>query len=85
LQLHKTCFRNTLAGCTVTICEHLDCRVSVRWDRICSQLPKAQRDGGKDAASGAMEISPKPGYSHFAHRLTTIKRTLKSKTSSKAA
>ena len=24
LQLDKTRFRNTLAGCTVTVCEHLD-------------------------------------------------------------
>ena len=31
LQLDKTRFRNTLAGCTVTICEHLDGNVSVRW------------------------------------------------------
>src|SRR5437762_6434067 len=31
LQLDKTRFRNTLAGCTVTVCEHLDGRVSVRW------------------------------------------------------
>ena len=30
-QLEKTKFRRTLAGCTVTICEHLDGRVSVRW------------------------------------------------------
>lgn len=30
-QLDKTSFRRTLAGCTVTICEHLDQTVSVRW------------------------------------------------------
>jgi hypothetical protein len=30
-QLDKTSFRRTLAGCTVTICEHLDGTVSVRW------------------------------------------------------
>ena len=30
-QLDKTPFRRTLAGCTVTICEHLDGWVSVRW------------------------------------------------------
>ena len=30
-QLEKTKFRSTLSGCTVTICEHLDGRVSVRW------------------------------------------------------
>jgi hypothetical protein len=30
-QLDRTPFRRTLAGCTVTICEHLDHTVSVRW------------------------------------------------------
>ena len=30
-QLDRTPFRRTLAGCTVTICEHLDGGVSVRW------------------------------------------------------
>jgi transposase InsO family protein len=30
-QLDRTPFRRTLAGCTVTICEHLDNTVSVRW------------------------------------------------------
>ena len=30
-QLDRTPFRRTLAGCTVTICEHLDTTVSVRW------------------------------------------------------
>ena len=30
-QLEKSKFRRTLAGCTVTICEHLDGNVTVRW------------------------------------------------------
>src|SRR5947209_14276676 len=30
-QLDKSKFRRTLSGCTVTICEHLEGRVSVRW------------------------------------------------------
>ena len=30
-QLEKSRFRNTLAGCTVTIHEHLDGKVSIRW------------------------------------------------------
>jgi hypothetical protein len=30
-QLDKTRFRHTLAGCRVTICQHLDGTVSVRW------------------------------------------------------
>jgi transposase len=30
-QINKTRFRNTLAGCTVTIHEHLDARISIRY------------------------------------------------------
>jgi hypothetical protein len=30
-QLNRTPFRRTLAGCRVTVCEHLDGTVSVRW------------------------------------------------------
>ena len=30
-QLDRTPFRRTLAGCTVTLCEHLDGTVTVRW------------------------------------------------------
>jgi transposase len=30
-QLEKTPFRCSLAGCTVTVCEHLDGTVSIRW------------------------------------------------------
>jgi len=30
-QLEKSKFRRTLAGCTVTVCEHLDGKISVRW------------------------------------------------------
>jgi transposase InsO family protein len=85
LQLDKTRFRNTLAGCTVTIGEHLDGRVSVRWGPHLLTTAKAARDGGKDGASGALEISPTPRNSHFAHRPATATRTLKSKARSKAA
>jgi len=58
LQLDKTRFRNTLAGCTVTVCEHLDASVSIRWGPHLLTTVKAERDGGKDGASGALEISP---------------------------
>lgn len=58
LQLDKTRFRNTLAGCTVTICEHLDGRVSVRWGPHMLTTMRVERDGGKDGTSGALEISP---------------------------
>ena len=85
LQLDKTRFRNTLAGCTVTLCEHLDGSLSVRWGPHLLTTIKAERDGGKDGASGALEISPKPQDSHFAHRPTTTMRKLKSKASTKAA
>jgi hypothetical protein len=79
LQLNKSRFRNKLAGCTVTICEHLDERVSVRWGPHLLTVMKAERDGGKDGATGALEIPPQPRDSHFAHRPTTAMRTLKSK------
>ena len=85
LQLDKSRFRNTLAGCTVTICEHLDGRVSVRWGPHLLTAVKAESDGGKDGASGALEISPKARDSHFAHRPATATRTLKSKATTKAA
>src|SRR3982751_1607526 len=68
LQLDKTRFRNTLAGCTVTVCEHLDGRVSVRWGPHVLTALAAARDGGKDGAPGALEISPQARDSHFAHR-----------------
>lgn len=85
LQLDKTRFRNTLAGCTVTVCEHLDGRLSVRWGPHLLAAVKAARDGGKDGATGALEISPTARDSHFAHRPTTTTRTLKAKAKTKAA
>jgi transposase len=84
LQLDKTRFRNSLAGCTVTVCEHLDGSVSVRWGPHLLTTVKAERAGGKDGATGALEISPQPRDSHFSHRPTTTGR-LKSKAKTKAA
>ena len=84
LQLDKTRFRNTLAGCTVTLCEHLDGRLSVRWGPHLLTTTSAARAGGKDGTLGALGISPKPRDSHFAHRPTTT-GTLKSKAKTKAA
>jgi hypothetical protein len=66
-------------------CEHLDGRVSVRWGPHLLTTVKAERDGGKSGASGALEISPTPRDSHFAHRPAAITRTLKSKAKTKAA
>lgn len=85
LQLDKTRFRNTLAGCTVTVCEHLDGRLSVRWGPHRLTTIQAERDGGKDGAAGALEISPKPRDSHFAHPPATTTPKLKSKASNQAA
>src|SRR5690242_12558776 len=48
LQLDKTRFRNSLAGCTVTVCEHLDGQLSVRWGPHVLMEVKAEPDGGKD-------------------------------------
>jgi hypothetical protein len=79
LQLDKTRFRNTLAGCTVTVCEHLDGRLSVRWGPHLLTIFQAERNGGKDGASDALEISPKTRDSHFPHRPTAAMRKLKSK------
>jgi transposase InsO family protein len=85
LQLDKTRFRNTLAGCTVTVCEHLDGSVAVRWGPHLLTAVQAERDGGKDGAASALRISPTTRDSHFAHRPATATRTLKSKAKTKAA
>jgi hypothetical protein len=45
---------------------------------------KAERDGGKDGACSALEISPNTRDSHFPHRPTTTTRTLR-KAKTKAA
>ena len=84
LQLDKTRFRNTLAGCTVTLCEHLDGRLSVRLGPHLLTTIEPEGAGGKDGTSGALEISPKPRDSHFAHRPTATTGTLK-KAKTKAA
>lgn len=66
-QLEKSRFRHTLAGCTVTIHQHLDDSVSIRYgphvvgryqaDGTPRETPdKRKRDGrGKDGAVGALE------------------------------
>jgi transposase len=83
-QLRKTRFRKTLAGCTVTICEHLDGRVSIQWGPHVLETFEPEQGGGKDGASGTLEISPQARDSHFAHRPATA-RILKPKTRSKLA
>jgi transposase len=61
-QIGKTRFRSTLAGCTVTIHEHLDGQVSIRYgphvvgrfDQLGQPLPKASH-GKRRGKSGSME------------------------------
>jgi transposase len=71
-QLEKTRWRYSLAGCTVTVHEHLDGGISVRYGphviarwtstgKIAAQQPR----GGKDRAAGSLEISPTTRDSHF--------------------
>ena len=77
-QLEKSRFRNSLAGCTVTIHQHLDGTVSIRYgphvvgryeaDGTPREAPsKGKRDGrGKDGTVGAMEN--RKTVSHRSHR-----------------
>ena len=84
-QLEKSRFRNTLAGCTVTIHEHLDGTVSIRYgphvvgryqadgspvDAKAKRLPKS---GGKDGAVEAVENQKQ--VSHRSHRPLEISPT----------
>jgi transposase len=86
-QLEKTRWRYSLAGCTVTVHEHLDGRISVRygphvvanWNPSTSAgKPKAR--GGKDGADGSLEISPTPREFHFPTAPTTAPKQKKEKT-----
>ena len=82
-QLNKSRFRNTLAGCTVTIHEHLDETVSVRWGphevgrfdrngRALEAAPKPKRRG-KDGPVEAVENQKQ--VSHRSHRALEISPT----------
>jgi len=75
-QLEKTKFRRTLAGCTVTLCEHLDGRVSVRWgphvvgwfDREGRPLekhkpPRRGKDGSVEAGENHKQVFPRLPHS----------------------
>jgi len=71
-QLEKTRWRHSLAGCTVTVHEHLDGRVSVRygphmvamWTATGESVSSRVRRG-KDGAASSLEISPQPRDFHF--------------------
>jgi hypothetical protein len=71
-QLEKTKFPSRLAGCTVTICEHLDGRVSVRWGphtlgwydsggRLLENPGKPRRGKGESVEAGENQQQVFPG------------------------
>lgn len=84
-QLEKTRWRYSLTGCTVTVHEHLDGRISVRygphvvanWNQSNAGKPKPRR--GKDGAEGSLGISPTPRDSHFPTASTTMHKPKKEK------
>ena len=65
-QIDKTRFRYTLAGCTVTIHEHLDGTVSIRYGpHVIGRFEANGQCRGKE------ESPPKPRPSHFSTATTT--------------
>jgi transposase len=88
-QLEKARFRPTLAGSTVTIHEHLDHTVSIRFGphvvgRFApdgTALGENRKHRGKDGALGSLEISPQARDSHFPTApATTVPKQKKEKT-----
>src|SRR5215204_5535363 len=67
-QLDRTPFRRTLAGCTVTICEHLDKTVTVRWgphllgtfDSLGQPIERTKRRGKDGALEACGNHTPVP-------------------------
>jgi hypothetical protein len=75
-QLEKTPFRCSLAGCTVTVCEHLDGTVSIRWGphtlgwfdaegKLIAKTNKKRRGKGGSVEAGGNQktvptVSPTP-------------------------
>jgi hypothetical protein len=68
-------FRNTLAGCTVTVCQHLDGRISIQWGphgletfRAGARRWKRRRlrHLGKLAESARFPLCPPPGEDAYA-------------------
>jgi transposase InsO family protein len=85
-QLEKTRWRYSLAGCTVTVHEHLDGTISARYgphlvacwsnnDAAATPPPRRGKDGvveNQTAVSlNSLGISPKPRVSHFSTAPTT--------------
>ena len=94
-QLEKSRFRSSLAGCTVTIHEHLDGAVSIRYGpHVVGRFPTAGENSqpesrGKDGSVGTVENQPQvfhrshrpldPSRIHFP-TAPTIPLTLRTKT-----
>jgi hypothetical protein len=62
-QIDKSRFRHSLAGCTVTIHEHLDARISIRWGP--HVIGRFDENGERD---GKVESPRKQRPSHFPPR-----------------
>ena len=72
-QIDKTHFRHTLAGCTVTIHEHLDATISIRYGpHVVGQFEVNGERRGK------VQSPPKPRPSHFPTATTTAALSSKS-------
>jgi hypothetical protein len=87
-QLEKTRWRYSLAGCTVTVHEHLDGRISVRygphvianWNQG-TPAGKLKPRRGKDGAAGSLEIPLTSRDFHFPTApTTTVPKQKKEKT-----
>jgi transposase len=88
-QLEKARFRSTLAGSTVTIHEHLNYTISIRFGphvvgRFAPDgtvLNENRKRHGKDGATGSLGISPQARDSHFPTAPTaTVPKQKKEKT-----
>ena len=79
-QLEKTPFRGSLAGCTVTVCEHLDGTVSIRWGPHtlgwfdAEGKPIAKTNKKRRGKGGSMEAggNQKPGSHRLPHSLGNL-------------
>ena len=90
-QLERTRFRHTLAGCTVTIHEHLDATVSVRYGPhvvgrfdVCG-APLRAKTAKKPKGCGKVGISQTARDSHFPTATTTTIPSLSRRRTSKRA
>jgi transposase len=73
-QIDKSRFRHSLAGCTVTIHEHLDRTISIRWGP--HVIGRFEENGER---RGKVESPPKPRASHFSTATAATALPLKTK------